>query len=460
MNANDKLRRYRGKDYSEIVEFPVELVDRDGVVRRYSYHESLRVYLRRISSARWRYNDDSLVDAEVDHCNKRIDQLRRSYLVRCRNLGANVAADQHTGVQFVLGEGLTLLEEQLGPEMPVGPMADRSETELEIVAVAEEENPAVYQIHRPAHGDTYLLYVFAKGESSDPLLRTYRESFDPRGAGVRYERLIASREGETADFLLTQRLTGDFQTGSDALGAFEIERAVLSHDTDEALDELPPGGEEFAAGLAALRRHGPAEAIQHFKDAVECNPYHREAYLALSTLLDSLGEVGEAEMYAALAMAYLPEDGLVHFNRGLNLMRQGRRAEALDAFGQASGLDPRLYQPRYFAGLVHTLEGRLKLARVEFEAALVHAGGERARVEVAVRWVRHRQRVRLWAVLGAASTAVAGIAVMAWSPWAAIPCGLASIGILVAWNVQSRLARRWFARYSLSPADKDEQPDR
>ncbi len=452
MNANDKLRRYRGKDYSEIVEFPVELVDRDGVVRRYSYHESLRVYLRRISSARWRYSDESLIDAEVDHCNKRIDQLRRSYLARCRALGANVAADRRTGVQFVLGEGLTLLEEQLGPDPAQGPLADPGETELAIVAVAEEDNPAVYQITRPLQGDSYLLYVFVKGEASDPLLRTYRESFDPRGAGARYERLLVSREGETADFLLTQRLTGDGGIGGEAeLGAAEIERAVLTHDGEGADGQLPPGGDEFAAGVAALRRHGPAESVQHFKRAVEVNPYHREAYLALSTLLDSLGEVEEAEMYAALAMAYLPDDGLVHFNRGLNLLRQGRRAEALDAFEQAASLDPSLYQPRYFAGLIHTLEGRLAPAREEFEAALQHAGGERPRVEVAVRWVRHRQRVRWWAIGGSSVMAAGAVAAVVWSPWLAIPFVLASAGILVGWNVQARLARRWFARYSLSP---------
>ena len=60
----ERLKAYDGKDYSEIIEFPVELVDRDGVVRRYSYEESLAVYHRRIQSSPWRYADDDLIRAE------------------------------------------------------------------------------------------------------------------------------------------------------------------------------------------------------------------------------------------------------------------------------------------------------------------------------------------------------------------------------------------------------------
>ena len=46
-----KLQRYERKDYSELVEFPVEIVGRDGVVRRYSFEDSIRLYQRRISFA-------------------------------------------------------------------------------------------------------------------------------------------------------------------------------------------------------------------------------------------------------------------------------------------------------------------------------------------------------------------------------------------------------------------------
>ena len=80
MERSTRLRKYHRKDYTQSVDFPVEIVGRDGRVRRYSYDESVRLYQRRIRSAIARLDDAELVDAEVRHCKLRIDQLRRSYL--------------------------------------------------------------------------------------------------------------------------------------------------------------------------------------------------------------------------------------------------------------------------------------------------------------------------------------------------------------------------------------------
>ena len=65
-----------------MVDFPVEIVGRDGVVRRYSFEESVRLYQRRIESAGMRYDDGEVVQAEVRHCRLRIEQLRKSYFAR------------------------------------------------------------------------------------------------------------------------------------------------------------------------------------------------------------------------------------------------------------------------------------------------------------------------------------------------------------------------------------------
>ena len=77
-----KLQRYNKKDYNQFIEFPVEIVGRDGEVRRYSFEESIRLYQKRISTARKRYELHDVVDAEIEHCSKRIAQLRRSYYAR------------------------------------------------------------------------------------------------------------------------------------------------------------------------------------------------------------------------------------------------------------------------------------------------------------------------------------------------------------------------------------------
>ena len=51
LDKSHKIRRYKRKDYTAVVDFPVEIIGRDGVVRRYSFEESIRLYQRRIASA-------------------------------------------------------------------------------------------------------------------------------------------------------------------------------------------------------------------------------------------------------------------------------------------------------------------------------------------------------------------------------------------------------------------------
>ena len=63
MDKGRKLRRYSRKEYSQVVDFPVEIVGRDGVVRRYTFEESVRLYQRRIASAGMRYDDGEVVKA-------------------------------------------------------------------------------------------------------------------------------------------------------------------------------------------------------------------------------------------------------------------------------------------------------------------------------------------------------------------------------------------------------------
>src|SRR5579859_7285456 len=104
MTKSEKLRLYEQKDYTELIEFPVELVGKDGIVRRYTYEESLLVYQKRIESAHQRYRDRDVAAAEVDHCVKRIDQIRRSWRVVCARRvagGADYAAhyEEHAAAE-------------------------------------------------------------------------------------------------------------------------------------------------------------------------------------------------------------------------------------------------------------------------------------------------------------------------------------------------------------------------
>ena len=97
LDKSHKIRRYTRKDYPAVVEFPVESIGRDGIVRRYSFEESIRLYQRRIASADLRYSDADLIQAEKQHCLSRIQQLRRSFFAHygCPRSGRLMPSRMH-----------------------------------------------------------------------------------------------------------------------------------------------------------------------------------------------------------------------------------------------------------------------------------------------------------------------------------------------------------------------------
>jgi len=70
------------KKYHDFIDFPVEIVGKDGVVRYYTFEESVSLYQRRIRLARLRYDTPSARQREIEHCANRIAQLRRSFFAR------------------------------------------------------------------------------------------------------------------------------------------------------------------------------------------------------------------------------------------------------------------------------------------------------------------------------------------------------------------------------------------
>ena len=70
------------KKYNDYIDFPVEIVGKDGVVRYYSFEESVSLYQRRIRLARLRHDTPNARKRELEHCSNRIAQLRRSYFAR------------------------------------------------------------------------------------------------------------------------------------------------------------------------------------------------------------------------------------------------------------------------------------------------------------------------------------------------------------------------------------------
>ncbi|MFN7145395.1 MAG: hypothetical protein ACK4YP_16600, partial [Myxococcota bacterium] len=186
MERATRLRRYLRKDYTQLVEFPVEIVGRDGLVRRYSFDDSVRLYHRRIHSAPMRYDDGDLVDAEVRHCRQRIDQLRRSYL-------------EHFGWG-------TLRDGQIGGLFG-GALAAEVAAFLHRAFAAEREGPRSLRVTLidSSVGDTFYLRCLETGRAW--MLYAWRLDTDgPAGARDAWQstvaRLAAAPAGEGVERLL------------------------------------------------------------------------------------------------------------------------------------------------------------------------------------------------------------------------------------------------------------------
>ncbi len=459
----EKLDAYVAKDYSENIEFPVELVDRDGVVRRYSYEESLAVYHRRIQSAPWRYADDELIRAEIGHCSRRIDQIKRSYNARARRGDA-----APTNPRAALGEGFELLRSHYEDQLERRGLEVEGGLPLELSLLEDRPGCRVYHVGFGG-GAGHLLYVHLLDQRGDRdpqvAFREARDRFRGQASGRDVERLLLAEQGRRAGFLLT---------GTDDLppALLEVARPVPTSVEDGAGSEIDwlmegmgprvprylseqeasddPGA--FEEGLEALREERAERAIERFTEAVQANPYHREAYLALLAVLDGSGRYQEAEFYGALAARYLEADGLVRYRQGINFVRQGRFEDAVEAFDDACRLAPDLYPPAYFAAHVLIAQGMdLGGAVRRLEQANTTAPDE-VHIAESLRIARRCLRARRSMRVGGATLAGLGVVAIALGTpvgWAGLVLGTALVG---AANPVTAFAARRAAQKDVAPS--------
>ncbi|MCO4773579.1 MAG: tetratricopeptide repeat protein [Deltaproteobacteria bacterium] len=407
---SQKLKSYDSKDYSENIEFPVELVDRDGVVRRYSYEESLAVYHRRIQSAPWRYSDELLIRAEIGHCTRRIDQIKRSHQERA----ASGVHPPSLNPRASLGQGYDLLRRFYRSALRDRGLAVDGELPMKLALLEDRPDCRTYHVGFGSGRSEHLLYVypFDRASDSDPrtAYQTARSRYRGQVPGAGIERLLLEEETPEAGYLLTgasevvhalsalarELHSGGGSTTGPADHATESPLDWIGADLGARSDDDDAPRTSFDLGVAALRAERTDEAVDHLRNAVQENPWHREGYLALLAVLDGAGLHDEAEMYGTMAAHYLADDGLVKYRRGINMVRQGRMAEAVESFDEAGVLDDSLYQSSYFAahvllargadldGAIHRMKTAVKTAPPELGLDRLLRSLKNARI---LRWV-------------------------------------------------------------------------
>ncbi len=411
MDKARKLRRYSRKDYSQIVEFPVEIVGRDGVVRRYSFEDSIRLYQRRIASAAERYGDREVVAAEIRHCRRRIGQLRRSYFTRFGWAAVEAVHRAAPRVPGIHGELAAFLRRVFA----AGPHpAETSELRW----LAEDAHQQTWYLRFRDEDDparAYLLYVFVlgedeAGEAARAAFRRLRASLRAGGEGGeeadRVELLVAEHETADLAFLLTGR---------------EPVEAPAEPPPEESPEPPIPGEEAgpdpLHEGMILLRQGRREEALRMFAMAYEASHFRRAAYVGAAVVADQLGAWDEALVAARMGVHYFPTDALLRHQLALAHLRRGEA----DAAGVA------LEELRVLVGdalPVAILEGLLLIdqGRVRAGARLLARARERWRgtdpdLEHAARQVGAAvlaARAARWAL---AATALLVLAASAGNPW-------------------------------------------
>lgn len=359
MDKSVKLQRYDRKDYTELVDFPVEIVGRDGVVRRYTFEDSIRLYQRRITFAPLRYPDGDLVRAEVNHCRSRIDQLRRSYFHR---YGWGTPEGQQTAEEAfgdLAGELAAFICRVLG-------VNGRPEIRIDQVSPEKNGSSVWYLTHRGAkgggaqdggsEGKSGMLLYFHRfdGTSADgvrdrffaslkELERTGRNTGDA-------ERLLAFHHTVDCGFVLTGR-GGDYTSF-----------VHPNQDAPQQVDLAPTPWDEV---LEIVRKGDYEAALRRCRELVEEQPWHRNAYTAGAMLAGYLGEHLQGEDLALVGSRYFPKDGAILYYLGLCRLRLGRVKEAEAALRESLAVAPELVS-----------------ARVQLAIHLVQSGRNREALEV------------------------------------------------------------------------------
>jgi hypothetical protein len=315
MDKDRRLRRYRRKDYTEIVGFPVEIVGRDRTVRQYDFEESIRLYQRRLTFVHLRFHDEDLAAAEAGHCRARIDQLRRSYFhlhgwstppgVR----GFDVAHPRHAG------ELAAFLLRVLGED-------DR--LDVRITEVGRDGEAELWHVARGSGAPSLLVYAWFFHDEDVGAARVrehLRVLGGCGGAGGDGERLLASHVVADCAFALTGR-AGDVG-------------GLAATVTDEVEDPDDGIASPWDEACAVVRRGDLAGGWVRCRTIVESQPWHRDAYVLGTALAILLRRPSEAEDLAFVGTTYLPGEPLLLRSLGLARLHEDRPSDAVAPLEQA-----------------------------------------------------------------------------------------------------------------------------
>lgn len=144
---------------------------------------------------------------------------------------------------------------------------------------------------------------------------------------------------------------------------------MLQHTADQPVGQMQLGQYEFA-------RNRPAEAIAHFRKAVEWDPnsppFHHDLAIALSSTGDTSGAI--RELQAAIKLA--PDTPDYHYKLGLAWSEAGSLPNALASLERTVKLDPGMGRAWYNLSVAYLQSGRRQDAMQAAQQAAALAPGD------------------------------------------------------------------------------------
>lgn len=271
----NKLQRYKSKDYSLCVDFPVEIIGKDGIIRHYSFEESIGLYQRRIRIAQMKSIVDEIKEAEIDHCTKRIAQLRRSFYTRYGWEAFIFHEDTPDAIpNEVLGELSAYFRRRFGcgihTQRAMLTLLDMNE-DLTTISVFWESSQFLLYVPLTAAGSQNIKDIFSLHQNTNHT-----------------ENVLDIVENEDFSFVLTSL---DANTN---IPTFDSNSETQSH--------------SFLEAIQAIHNGNLLEAMGHFILAIDENPYQRGAYWGGAILAEQLRAHGENEIILTMARHYFPKD--------------------------------------------------------------------------------------------------------------------------------------------------------
>ena len=409
MDKTRKLKRYLKKDYTQVVDFPVEIVGRDGVVRRYTFEASVRLYQRRIVSAPSRYDDGEVVDAEVRHCRRRIEQLRHSYYKRFGwsrlELGGAQCRLAEIAGEYA-GEVAAFLRRLYG---------DTEEAEaLEVELVGEQDGHHLFFVRQRGTERRFLLYLYrfeshGACESREAFFELLRSVQGASGEAV--ERLLAFHHTADCGLVLTSTATVALPEPPAEEEGQPIEQYLLGRG----------GADPFDEGLQQLASGQSEGALARFERAVRENPLHRRAYVAAAVVSDALGQLENAELIAQMGLHHFEGDSVLLYHLGLARFRRGELAGAREALEQSLAHSPQVFPSRFLLAALLLAGGHYREAQRAFGDAADCARDEDAEALSFIEQIERQLTLRRIGLALAALLLIGGLALLPLSTPAARP---------------------------------------